>query len=155
MQERREAERRAMWPCLNVATWRKERSDRAIQQVCKPFIYNFFAVAAVADWNSMPETVVRCDNVNAFKKFRQTLGTQNVQHRVPCEKWTHMKELIDRGCGLQIRKEPVNKSSSNILAVTALKASNLNSAVWDQIFIFGCMNKHQIIIPQIGDIYYI
>ena len=26
------AERRAIWPCLNVATWRRERSDRAIQQ---------------------------------------------------------------------------------------------------------------------------
>ena len=48
----------------------------------------------------------------AFKKFRQTLGTQNVQHRVPCEKWTHLKELIDRGCGLHIRKEPVKKSHS-------------------------------------------
>ena len=32
MQERSEVERRAIWPCLNVATWRKERSDRAIQQ---------------------------------------------------------------------------------------------------------------------------
>ena len=29
MQERSEAERRAIWPCLNVATWRRERSDRA------------------------------------------------------------------------------------------------------------------------------
>ena len=29
---------------------------------------NFFAVAAVANWNSLPETVVRCDNVNAFKR---------------------------------------------------------------------------------------
>ena len=29
---------------------------------------NFFAVAAVADWNSLPDTVVRCDNVNAFKR---------------------------------------------------------------------------------------
>ena len=37
-----------------------------------------------------------------------------------------------------------NKSSSNILAVTALKASNLNSTVWDQIFIFCCMNRHRI-----------
>ena len=27
MQERSEAERRAIWPCLNVATWRRERSD--------------------------------------------------------------------------------------------------------------------------------
>ena len=26
------AKRRAIWPCLNVATWRRERSDRAIQQ---------------------------------------------------------------------------------------------------------------------------
>ena len=25
--------RRAIWPCLNVATWRRERSDRAIQQM--------------------------------------------------------------------------------------------------------------------------
>ena len=33
MQERSEAERRAIWPCLNVATWRRERSDRAIQQI--------------------------------------------------------------------------------------------------------------------------
>ena len=33
------------------------------------------------------------------------------------------------------------KLSSNILVVTALKASNLNSAVWDQIFIFCCMNR--------------
>ena len=29
-------ERRAIWPCLNVATWRRERSDRAIQQICYP-----------------------------------------------------------------------------------------------------------------------
>ena len=29
-----EAEGRAIWPCLNVATWRRERSDRAIQQIC-------------------------------------------------------------------------------------------------------------------------
>ena len=28
MQERREAERLGIWPCLNVATWRKERSDQ-------------------------------------------------------------------------------------------------------------------------------
>ena len=28
------AERPAIWPCLNVATWRRERSDRAIQQKC-------------------------------------------------------------------------------------------------------------------------
>ena len=28
MQERSEAERRAIWPCLNVATWRRERSDK-------------------------------------------------------------------------------------------------------------------------------
>ena len=34
MQERSEAERRAIWPCLNVVTWRRERSDRAIQQIC-------------------------------------------------------------------------------------------------------------------------
>ena len=33
MQERSEAERRAIWPCLNVATWRRELSDRAIQQI--------------------------------------------------------------------------------------------------------------------------
>ena len=33
MQERSEAERRAIWPCLNVATWRRERSDRAILQI--------------------------------------------------------------------------------------------------------------------------
>ena len=33
MQERSEAERRAIWPYLNVATWRRERSDRAIQQI--------------------------------------------------------------------------------------------------------------------------
>ena len=31
--KRSEAERRAMWPCLNVATWRRERSDRAIKQI--------------------------------------------------------------------------------------------------------------------------
>ena len=41
----------------------------------------------------------------------------------------------------------LNKSSSNILAVTALKASNLNSAVWDQIFIFCCMNRPPANIP--------
>ena len=29
---------------------------------------NFFTVAAVADWNSLPEAVVRCENVNAFKR---------------------------------------------------------------------------------------
>ena len=38
-----------------------------------------------------------------------------------------------------------NKSSFYILAVTTLKASNLNSAVWDRIFIFCCMNR-----PQLG-----
>ena len=37
MQERSEAERRAIWPCLNVATWRRERSDRAIQKICNLF----------------------------------------------------------------------------------------------------------------------
>ena len=26
MQERSEAERRAIWPCLNIATWRRERN---------------------------------------------------------------------------------------------------------------------------------
>ena len=31
---RSEAERRAIWPCLNVATWRRERSDLVIQQIC-------------------------------------------------------------------------------------------------------------------------
>ena len=30
-----------------------------------------------------------------------------------------------------------------ILAVTAPKASNLNSAVWDRIIIFCCINRHQ------------
>ena len=34
-----------------------------------------------------------------------------------------------------------NKSSFYILAVTTLKGSNLNSAVWDRIFIFCCMNR--------------
>ena len=34
-----------------------------------------------------------------------------------------------------------NKSSFYILAVTTLKASKLNSALWDQIFIFCCMNR--------------
>ena len=29
---------------------------------------NLFTVAAVADWNSRPEAVVRCENVNAFKR---------------------------------------------------------------------------------------
>ena len=33
MQERSEAERRAIWPCLNVATWQRERSDRAVQRI--------------------------------------------------------------------------------------------------------------------------
>ena len=32
MQERSEAERRAIRPCLNVATWGRERSDLVIQQ---------------------------------------------------------------------------------------------------------------------------
>ena len=35
MEDRSEAERRAIWPCLNVATWRRERSDRAIKQIRK------------------------------------------------------------------------------------------------------------------------
>ena len=35
---------------------------------------NFFAVAAVADWNSLPETVVRSDNVNAFKEVQTDTG---------------------------------------------------------------------------------
>ena len=43
MQERSDAERRAIWPCLNVATWRRERSDRAIQQICNlPFQLSLF-----------------------------------------------------------------------------------------------------------------
>ena len=29
-----EADRRAIWPCFNVATWRRERSDRTIQETC-------------------------------------------------------------------------------------------------------------------------
>ena len=33
MQERSEAEQRAIWPCLNVATWRRELSDRALQRI--------------------------------------------------------------------------------------------------------------------------
>ena len=33
MQQRSGAERRAIWTCLNVAIWRRERSDRAIQQI--------------------------------------------------------------------------------------------------------------------------
>ena len=32
--KRSEAKRRVTWPCLNVATWRRERSDQAIQQIC-------------------------------------------------------------------------------------------------------------------------
>ena len=32
------AERCAIWPCLNVATWRRERSDRAIQQICQALL---------------------------------------------------------------------------------------------------------------------
>ena len=43
MQERSEAERRAIWPCLNVATWRRERSDRDIQQTYKPPRFSLFA----------------------------------------------------------------------------------------------------------------
>ena len=31
--KRSEAERRVIWTCLNVATWRRDRSDRAIQQI--------------------------------------------------------------------------------------------------------------------------
>ena len=42
-----------------------------------------------------------------------------------------------------------NKSSFNILAVTTLKASNLNSAVWGRIFIFCCMNRPPSNIPPI------
>ena len=40
MREQSEAERRAIWPCVNVATWRRERSDRSIQQICKPLQKN-------------------------------------------------------------------------------------------------------------------
>ena len=83
MQERSEAERRTIWPCLNVATWRRERSDRAIQQICKPF--------------------------------------------------------------------QINQVST--LAVTTLKASNLNCAVWDRIFIFCCMNRPRIYTHAIKIIY--
>ena len=35
MQGRSEVERRAILPCLNVATWRRDRSDRAIKQIRK------------------------------------------------------------------------------------------------------------------------
>ena len=35
VQERSEAERRAIRPCLDIATWRRERSDRAKQQKCQ------------------------------------------------------------------------------------------------------------------------
>ena len=37
-----------------------------------------------------------------------------------------------------------NKSSFYILAVTTLKASILNSAAWDRIFILCCLNRPQI-----------
>ena len=37
MQERSEAEPRAIRPCLNVATWRRERSVRAIQRIRQKF----------------------------------------------------------------------------------------------------------------------
>ena len=33
MQERSEAERRAIWPCLNVATWRRIPKASNIQSV--------------------------------------------------------------------------------------------------------------------------
>ena len=46
MQERSEAERRAIWPCLNVATWRRERSDRAIQQMLFATKYNQMKIIA-------------------------------------------------------------------------------------------------------------
>ena len=38
MQKRSEEERRSIWPCLNVATWRRERSDRVVQQICYPVL---------------------------------------------------------------------------------------------------------------------
>ena len=133
------------------SNWTKETRGKSYQlKTKKPRLAirkNFFAVAAVADWNSLPETVVRCDNVNVFKKFRQTLGTQNVQHRVPCEKWTHMKELIDRGCGLQIRKEPVNiyfpvsyrEHRRNF--IKELKNQKIDETL---VSLLNCKNKHVI-----------
>ena len=48
MQERSEAERRAIWPCLNVATWRRERSDRAIQQIMLTSSNQVSYISAVA-----------------------------------------------------------------------------------------------------------
>ena len=54
------------------SNWTKETRGNPYQlKTKKPRLAirkNFFAVAAVADWNSLPETVVRCDNVNAFKR---------------------------------------------------------------------------------------
>ena len=46
MQERSKAERRAIWPCLNLATWRRERSDRAIQQMLIATKYNHMKIIA-------------------------------------------------------------------------------------------------------------
>ena len=39
---------------------------------------NFFTIAAVADWNSLPETVVRCDNVNSFKRCLKDIGIDHI-----------------------------------------------------------------------------
>ena len=59
MQEQNEAERRANWPCLNVATWRRERSDRAIQHICQPLQLNQVPYILAATALKASNSVVR------------------------------------------------------------------------------------------------
>ena len=59
------------WRVIRIERTRETRGNPYQLKTKKPRLAirkNFFAVAAVADWNSLPEKVVRCDNVNAFKR---------------------------------------------------------------------------------------
>ena len=64
-----------MWPCLNVATRRRERSDRAIQQICN----NFFTFGTQLSVFCKFIKVIFWDSIDAFCIWDSIcIGTQFV-----------------------------------------------------------------------------
>ena len=111
MQERSEAERRAIWPYFNVATWRRERSDRAIQQIwsifsdlcnpnsfsdmCNPYLFSDLWIAAVHS----------ADQINSFSAGDKIHSERAIQFIVKFD-WTKTH------CKYMRTIEHVNKISS-------------------------------------------
>ena len=83
MQERSEAERRAIWPCLNVATWRRERSDRAIQHMLTSSNISGTGLTSVAN-NGIKElgvsVVLFCDECVTTHRHDRVLEAINTQN---------------------------------------------------------------------------